>query len=135
MPFSGVSKVTKTGSLPATAPCQAALLLRMLPGLLLTMPRVGAARAVNDRNRHACASSVVARGLRAMSAHPIADRAAGEETAEAGGDDEATAEEPVLDDVTQRRQLGAQFRDLFHDDAPETKRRAPRRASGIAGSG
>src|SRR6266404_680565 len=40
MPSTGVSKVTKAGSLPAMAPCHAVPFLRMLPGLLLTRPRV-----------------------------------------------------------------------------------------------
>jgi hypothetical protein len=48
----------------------------------------------------------------------MTEGAADEEAAEAGGKGESMAEDGALDDMTQRRQLGAQFRDLFHGDAP-----------------
>src|SRR4051812_26115519 len=120
MPFSGVSKVTKTGSLPATAPCQAVTLLRILPGLLLTMPRV------DD-------GEVVARRPRVISACPETEGAAGKKRAKAGAKHDARREKYSLDEVTQRRHLGAQFRELFHRDPPEWKRTRRHGRVGFAG--
>src|SRR5260221_6952784 len=61
MPCSGESNVTKAGSLPATAPRHAASLLRMLPGLLLHSPRVGARGPGDDGDRPACVRSAATR--------------------------------------------------------------------------
>src|SRR5258708_29647603 len=115
MPFSGVSKVTKAGSVRGIAPCQATSLLRMLPGLLLHTPRVGP----------------VASGARAISIRPIAEGDPGKEAAETGGKDNPMGEKRVLDGVAQRRQFGAQFGNLLHDAAPPMKKaRLTVRASG-----